>query len=205
MRPRTWAPQRERSCAHDCKDQASSREQTPRSCDPLGKTRSDPACCPGCRLKPSLSRGWSSPFKRSTGSERIVGTGSMELQMNLQRALPRSAYTLGVWASLLCVAHCIVTPGVLSFSTFAAVIALLGAFALVNGFREHGCRRILVLMVGGLTHIASAACFGDRLPSHSVEVAVTALGSAFMITAHRLNHTFCSRCRRCLPDAGSAC
>ena len=34
-------------------------------------------------------------------------------------------------------------------------------------------------------------------PSHGYEVFVTLIGSALMITAHRMNHTFCQDCRRC--------
>jgi hypothetical protein len=49
-------------------------------------------------------------------------------------------------------------------------------------------------MLGGLACIAGAAWYGDRLPSHSYEVAITLFGSAMMIAAHRLNHTFCKSC-----------
>jgi hypothetical protein len=123
-----------------------------------------------------------------------------------------SADNLGIWASALCVVHCIVTPVLLSLSsvfahfipgeekthrTLAVGVAALGAIALIKGFRTHGRRRILGLMVMGLGFIFAGAFYGDLLPSHGCEVAVTMTGSLLMITAHRMNHTFCSDCRRC--------
>ncbi len=123
-----------------------------------------------------------------------------------------SADKLGIWASALCVVHCIVTPVLLSLSVvfarllpgearthrFMAVsVAAFGAVALINGFRTHGRRRILVLMAMGLACIFFGAFWSDLLPSHRYEVLVTLTGSLLMITAHRMNHTFCRDCSRC--------
>jgi hypothetical protein len=116
---------------------------------------------------------------------------------------------LGVWTSSLCVVHCALTPVLISSSavlahflpaeervhrSLALLVALFGAIALLVGFRKHERRRILILMSAGLSCIAAAAWFGDKLPSHGYEVAITMVGSALMITAHRLNHTFCKSC-----------
>lgn len=116
---------------------------------------------------------------------------------------------LGVWTSALCVVHCLLTPVLLSFSavlahllpseesthrSLATLVALFGAVALIAGFRRHRRWLVLLLMTGGLGCIAGAAWFGDRLPSHACEVAITFCGSTLMIGAHRLNHTFCRRC-----------
>lgn len=127
---------------------------------------------------------------------------------------------LGIWASALCVVHCLLTPVLLSFSAVMAhllpgeesthrllsvLVALFGAAALVRGFRVHQHRRVVVMMAGGLGCIAGTAWFGDRLPTHVWEVSITLLGSLLMITAHRLNHTFCQQCdcaAPCKPKAG---
>jgi len=123
-----------------------------------------------------------------------------------------SADNLGVWASALCVVHCVMTPVLISMSvvfahlipgeerthrTLAVGVAVLGAIALVKGFRTHGRRRILGVMALGLVFIFAGAFYGGRLPSHGCEVAVTMMGSVLMISAHRMNHTFCKSCRRC--------
>ena len=109
----------------------------------------------------------------------------------------------------MCVVHCLLTPVLLSFSAvlahllpaeesvhrgLALFVAAFGAIALVTGFRRH--RRVVVLqmMLTGLGCIAAAAWFGDKLPSHAVEVLVTCCGSGFMVAAHRMNHTFCKSC-----------
>jgi len=116
---------------------------------------------------------------------------------------------IGIWTSSLCVIHCLLTPVVLSLSavsvhflpseerthrTLAVAIAALGAAALVRGYRNHRSSRVLLLMLVGLAFIFGGAWWGDRLPSHSVEVLVTLTGSGFMIAAHKLNHTFCRHC-----------
>src|SRR3979490_3063042 len=99
-----------------------------------------------------------------------------------------SADNLGIWASALCVVHCIVTPVLISASavfahfvpgaekthrTLAVGVAALRAIALIKGFRTQGRGRILGLMVLGLGFICAGAFYGGRLPSHGYEVAVT--------------------------------
>ena len=116
---------------------------------------------------------------------------------------------LGAWTSALCVVHCLLTPVLLSFSavlahllpaeekvhrSLAMLVALFGTIALLYGFRRHRRKRVLLLMSSGLLLIFGAAWFGDQLPAHGYEVAVTFAGSSLMIAAHRLNHTFCRSC-----------
>jgi len=129
---------------------------------------------------------------------------SSSLVSNLDRA--------GVYASALCFVHCLATPVLLSLSAVSAhflpseehthramavLVTLLGAVALLTGYRRHRRRTILVLIASGLALIFAGAWFGDLLPSHWTEVAITLAGSCCMIAAHRLNHTFCQRCVRC--------
>ncbi len=121
---------------------------------------------------------------------------------------------LGICTSVLCVVHCIFTPVLLSFSSVAAhllpgeekthrclalLVACFGALAVVNGFRRHHRGLVLFLMMGGLALIFGAAWFGDRLPTHGWEVAVTFAGSSLMVAAHRFNHTFCKSCECAMP------
>jgi peptidoglycan/LPS O-acetylase OafA/YrhL len=123
---------------------------------------------------------------------------------------------LGIYASAACVVHCMVTPVLLSFSvvfahllpseerthrTFAVAVAALGAIALIRGLRRHRRKVVAWLMAGGLACIFLTAMFGDDLPHHWMEVAITLAGSVAMITAHRLNHTFCGACS-CASGAG---
>lgn len=128
----------------------------------------------------------------------------------LRRVLSIPADKLGIWALSLCLVHCALTPVVLSLSivsahflpseekthrTLAIVIALLGALALLKGYRFHHRWRVLLFMGVGLSAIFAAAYWGDHLPSHRSEIFVTFVGSCFMIAAHRLNHTFCRDCK----------
>ncbi len=123
---------------------------------------------------------------------------------------PFWADRLGTWTSTACFLHCLLTPVVLSLSTvlahslpseervhrvLAIAVASLGALALLHGFRAHRRRRVVWLMAAGLGCIFGAAWWGDQLPSHAAEVALTFAGSTLMIVAHRFNHTFCRDCR----------
>jgi uncharacterized membrane protein YfcA len=131
---------------------------------------------------------------------------------NDRQVLSLHADGLGIIASALCFVHCIVTPVVLSFSAvwahylpseerlhraLAVIVAAIGCFAIVSGYRKHRHRRVLVLMSTGLSFIFAGAYLGDRLPSHIAEIAVTLTGSSLIITAHLINHTFCKNCQRC--------
>jgi hypothetical protein len=131
---------------------------------------------------------------------------------NEHQAAPLGADQLGVIASALCLVHCIVTPVVLSLSAvwvhylpaeerfhrvLAAMVAAIGCIAIIRGYRKHRRLRVFGLMAGGLGLIFSGAYFGNRLPSHAAEMAVTMTGSGLMIAAHLINHTFCKKCDRC--------
>ncbi len=128
----------------------------------------------------------------------------------------RSVDHLGVFASAACFVHCLATPILLSFSAvyahflpseehthrlLAVAVTVIGAVSLGMGYRRHKRRLTLALMAVGLLLIFTGAYFGDRLPSHVCEVAITLAGSCFMISAHRLNHTFCGRCKSCTGPA----
>jgi hypothetical protein len=131
---------------------------------------------------------------------------------NERQSLFLSADRLGIIAPALCFVHCILTPVVLSVSAvwthylpsdegfhrvLAVMVAAIGCFAIVNGYRKHRRFSVLFLMSSGLLFIFAGAYLGDRLPSHTAEVAVTMTGSSLMITAHFINHTFCKNCQRC--------
>jgi uncharacterized membrane protein YfcA len=137
---------------------------------------------------------------------------------SLSSSSPRQwADRLGIWTSALCVVHCLLTPVLISFSaviahflpaeesihrSLALFVALFGSIALILGFRKHRRSTVLFLMFGGLACIAGAAWFGDSLPSHAYEIAITFCGSALMIAAHRMNHTFCRSCE-CASNCSS--
>jgi uncharacterized membrane protein YfcA len=116
---------------------------------------------------------------------------------------------LGIWASVACAIHCLLTPLLLSFSAvfvrllpgeeafhrkLAVIVASTAALALFYGFRKHRRVRVLLLMGAGLSLIIGTAWWGHLFPNHWLEVGVTICGSLLLITAHRLNHTFCKQC-----------
>ncbi len=122
---------------------------------------------------------------------------------------------IGVYASVLCFIHCLATPIVLSLlavyahflpseehthRVLAVFVTMVGALAIVTGYRRHRRPMVLVLMAAGLGFIFAGAFFGDRLPSHWLEVLVTLAGSCCLIAAHRKNHTFCKNCASCCSE-----
>jgi hypothetical protein len=119
---------------------------------------------------------------------------------------------VGIVTSTLCFVHCVATPVVLSLSAvsshflpseehthrlLAVFVTILGALATGFGYRAHRRKRVLGAVLLGLLLICSGAYFGDLLPSHASEVAITLAGSCCMIIAHRMNHTFCRNCKKC--------
>lgn len=150
-------------------------------------------------------------MKKSLGREVSASCGP-------GRGLSIPVDRIGIWTSAACAVHCMLTPVVLSLSavsahflpseerthrTLAVAIAALGAIALVKGYRKHGSPRVLVLMAAGLAFIFGGAYWGDLLPSHNAEILVTLTGSVFMISAHRINHTFCRDCE-CAKQPGTS-
>jgi hypothetical protein len=122
---------------------------------------------------------------------------------------------VGIAASALCFVHCVATPVLLSLSAvsshflpseehthrlLAVFVTIIGAAAIGFGYRKHRKKRVLGTTSLGLLLICSGAYFGDLLPSHSSEVAITLAGSLCMIFAHRMNHTFCRTCKKCTHD-----
>src|SRR5580692_6279462 len=120
----------------------------------------------------------------------------------LSQALSRSEKTdrflmlpvdqIGIWASGVCMVHCLLTPVVLSLSAVSAhflpseerthrvlavSIAFVGALALVKGYHDHRRKSVPLLMAIGLAFISGGAWYGDHLPSHVAEVAITLIGS----------------------------
>jgi hypothetical protein len=100
------------------------------------------------------------------------------------------------FALLVCNRLAIYREGIRSVvsQSVAVSIAFVGALALVKGYRNHGRKCVPLLMAIGLAFISGGAWNGDHLPSHAAEVAITLIGSGFMIGAHRINHTFCQEC-----------
>lgn len=132
--------------------------------------------------------------------------------LNTRSSMSIRADRLGMFASILCFIHCVFTPVLLSLSAvvahylpseekihrgLAASVAVLGLMAILFGYRRHRRRLVIFLMAIGLCLIFLGAYISDRLPSHLAEVAVTMVGSCFMIAGHFLNHTFCRSCERC--------
>jgi uncharacterized membrane protein len=91
---------------------------------------------------------------------------------NRCRTLAFPVDQIGVWTSILCVVHCLLTPVVLSLSavsahflpseekthrTLAVAIAALGAIALLKGYHRHRSWRALALMTVGLSFIFGGA------------------------------------------------
>jgi uncharacterized membrane protein YozB (DUF420 family) len=122
---------------------------------------------------------------------------------------------LGIIASGACAVHCILTPVILSMlpmwahylpsdewvhRPLAVAIAAIGGIAIIRGYRRHNKRRVILLASIGLSIIFFTAYWGDVLPTHSAEIAISIMGSTFMIASHAINHTFCRHCKLCDGD-----
>ncbi len=120
---------------------------------------------------------------------------------------------LGISASTLCAIHCVLMPFLLGLlpaiassfpedetvhSILAFGVAGFAMPAFVMGYRRHHQKAVLALMAVGLCVIFFVSFFGcEVLPSCTWESSIMVLGSAFMITAHYFNGTFCRTCKTC--------
>ena len=117
---------------------------------------------------------------------------------------PRSD-TLGIVASSVCAAHCMLLPLVVTLlpgvvarfitgpwvhASLALVVVVTSLLAFVPGWFKHGEGRIWGWALAGLGCVM-AARFEAEGPA---EIALTALGSELLIIAHRLNHSLSYWC-----------
>ncbi|OZA29853.1 MAG: hypothetical protein B7X93_05350 [Hydrogenophilales bacterium 17-61-9] len=115
---------------------------------------------------------------------------------------------LGMTASTLCIAHCVLTPlaiGLLpavGLSFLAGeemhrflVLAMMGIAALSFGlgYPIHRRKHVLGLMAAGLGLLAWAV-FSDGRLSEAWETGLTIVGGMVMVSAHWLNRGFCRSC-----------
>lgn len=128
---------------------------------------------------------------------------------------------LGIGASSLCIAHCLLTPLLLValpaaglavledeavHRTLVLSVAAIGAVAFGAGYARHGKGALLALPALGLALLAVAAFGGEETIGESGETLLTMLGGAVMVGSHWLNQSFCRACARCCdePQCGAA-
>ena len=119
---------------------------------------------------------------------------------------------VGIAGSLLCVAHCAITPLVIGYLSVMGLeflgdeiihqilaICLLGIalLAFIPGFRHHKNRLILVAGGLGITLLVTASFFVEHLLSHGAELGLTIAGSLLLVGAHAANWRLASRHSQC--------
>lgn len=112
---------------------------------------------------------------------------------------------LGILAAVICLIHCLALPVVMTFlptlihahhhhdhndSThiiLAGWVLLFCLTAIVPGFVKHGYRRILLLMLIGLSAVMAATFHSHVGLAESVEIPLITLGNLLIISAHLYN------------------
>ncbi|MFP5344467.1 MAG: MerC domain-containing protein [Gammaproteobacteria bacterium] len=118
----------------------------------------------------------------------------------------------GIYASGLCVAHCLMLPVMAAFLpwfgleflaqdiTHQAMVLLLigfGLCAFIPGYRLHGKFWVATFALMGWVIAAFAAFAAGEIFGEYWETLLTILGSAILITAHLKNLSFCRLCALC--------
>ena len=119
---------------------------------------------------------------------------------------------LGIAASALCLAHCLLLPIVaaalpalgLSWAgegtvhvAFGATIASIAMLAFVPGYRRHRRGSVPALAAAGLVLLALGV-IAETAWTHEIVGSISSvIGSVMLIAAHGLNRTFCRHCRTC--------
>jgi hypothetical protein len=114
---------------------------------------------------------------------------------------------LGIWSSVLCILHCLLTPllvltvpflgNFLSESWIHILIALIvfpvAVMALWRGYRLHQIKSTLYLGLVGLLFVVLAFTSGwySGEMHRKVEVVMMILGGTFLTFAHYFNLRFC--------------
>lgn len=112
---------------------------------------------------------------------------------------------LGILAAAVCLIHCLALPVVMTFlptlihahhghehndpthMILAGWVLLFCLTAIVPGFVKHGYRRILLLMLIGLSAVLTATFHSHVGLAESVEIPLITLGNLLIITAHMYN------------------
>jgi hypothetical protein len=126
---------------------------------------------------------------------------------------------IGMCTSTLCVAHCVLTPVVLIALPFVgltfpeseltdrllAVLAIAVAVqAFRPGFRIHGDRRLMALVVFGVGCLLFAAFAAGEIWGEAGDTLFTMVGGGSLVLAHWLNRSFCKACLACRDAADCA-
>lgn len=123
-------------------------------------------------------------------------------------SLPRFvADRLGIGASVVCLAHCLALPFVLTGAAawgahahewfhvgVAAVSIPLALVAAWPGYREHRDRGVLALLLAGAALFAASVGLHDRLPETG-SLALSLAGSLLLLSGHWRNYRRRTLCR----------
>ncbi len=161
-----------------------------------------------------------SPEQRQTSLISTTSAISTLSDMNHESLSSVSATTsltdrLGMALSGLCAVHCLVLPLALPFlGTLAsfvhsewthAILALLivptVVFTSWRGYKHHGKTEVVWLLVVGALAVLLALVAGHQGAGEQVEMAVTTLGSALLITGHWQNHKQFALCTNGKPHS----
>lgn len=122
---------------------------------------------------------------------------------------------IGIALSGLCAVHCLVLPLALPFlgtlasflhsewthAILAALIVPTVVYTSWRGYKHHGKQEVVWLLSIGALAVLLAIAAGERGAGEHIEMAVTTLGSALLITGHWQNHKQLAHCTNGKPHA----
>lgn len=125
---------------------------------------------------------------------------------------------LGMGASTLCVAHCVLTPVILFALPLAGLaflenelvdrsLAVLAIFicimAVSSGYRIHGNRKLMLLAIFGVACLLVAAFVAEHFWGETGDQVFTMIGGTALALTHWFNRSFCRACTSCREDESS--
>lgn len=122
---------------------------------------------------------------------------------------------IGMAISGLCAVHCLVLPLALPFlgtlaafihsewthAIFAMLIVPTVIYTSWRGYKHHGKQEVVWLLSIGALAVLVALVAGEQGAGEHVEMAVTTLGSALLITGHWKNHKQLALCANGEPHS----
>lgn len=152
--------------------------------------------------------GETASFSKVLGDEVVVSPEEVHAHIEQHEKIRRimSLDSLGIFASTLCLIHCMAMPFIIAFLPFlglqflegefahrviAAFVFLFAIFAIGPGYRQHRRKDVLVFTILGLCLVAGALLIAGPYFGEQYELPFITAGNLTLVIVHLRNRKLC--------------
>ncbi|MBC7996493.1 MAG: MerC domain-containing protein [Leptolyngbya sp.] len=153
--------------------------------------------------------GETAAFSKVVGDEVVVSPEEVHAHIEKHDKIKRimSLDSLGIFASTLCLIHCMAMPFIIAFLPFlglqflegefahrviASFVFLFAIFAIGPGYRQHRRKDVLVFTILGLSMVAGALLIAGPYFGEQYELPFITLGNLTLVIVHLRNRKLCA-------------